>query len=123
MKELTPGTVIAVFEEIFGPFLFWAMVVAAAIVTVLFLYVIIRDHKVESSRLVRAELWAPVGAISAILFVQFMTSSGFSDLGGPIDVIAMIAIGAAGAVGVTVLAYVVQAFIGGRLTSSQSPAD
>ena len=34
MQELTLGTLIAVFEEIFGPVLFWAMVaVAAAVIT------------------------------------------------------------------------------------------
>ena len=99
MKDLTFETLLAVFEEIFGFGLFWAMVAAAAMVTVAFLYVLIRDRNLESRRLVRAELLAPIGAFAAILFVQAMTSSGFRDIGGPIDVIVLILIGAAGAVG------------------------
>lgn len=109
MKDLTFETLIAVFEEIFGPGLFWGMVSAAALVTTAFVYVLIRDRRLESHRLVRAELLAPVGAIAAIWFVQAMTSSEFRDIGGPIDVIVLIGIGAAGAVGLTILSYVVQA--------------
>lgn len=112
MKELTLRTLIAVFEEIFGAGLFWGMVAAAALVTAGFVYVLIRDRRLESHRLVRAELLAPVGAIGAIWFVQAMTSSGFRDIGGAIDVIVLIGIGVAGAVGLTILAYVAQA-IGG----------
>jgi hypothetical protein len=34
----------------------------------------------------------------AILFVQIMTDSGFKDLGGPVDLIHLIAIGCGGAI-------------------------
>jgi hypothetical protein len=47
MKDLTFGTLIAVFEEIFGRGLFWAMVVAAVLVTLGYLYVLIRDRSVS----------------------------------------------------------------------------
>lgn len=113
MKDLTIETLIAVFEEIFGAGLFWAMVVAAALGTAAFVFVLIRDRNLVSRRLVRAELLAPVGAVAAIWFVQAMTSSGFRDIGGPIDVIVLIMIGVAGAVGLTIFAYVAQALIGG----------
>ena len=117
MKDLTFGTLIAVFEEIFGFGLFWTMVVVAALFLVLLVYLVIRERRVESGRLVRAELWAPIGAIAAILFVQWVTSSGFSDIGGPIDVIVLILIGAAGAIGLTMVAYVIQGFLGRRKTA------
>ncbi|WP_349357915.1 DUF5368 domain-containing protein [Stappia sp.] len=106
MKDLTFSTILAVFEEIFGPLLFWGLVVAAVAITIAFVYVVVREHRLEGSRLLRAELMAPVGAIAAILFVQWITSSGFSDIGGPIDVIVLIAIGVTGAIGLTILAYV-----------------
>ncbi|GAA0298826.1 DUF5368 domain-containing protein [Rhodovulum strictum] len=111
MKELTLETLIAVFEEMYGPWLFWAMVVVAALITVAFLYVLIRDRTIEGRYLARAELTAPIGAIAAILFVQYITSSGFSDIGGPIDVIVVLMIGVAGAGGLTFLVYVAQAFM------------
>ena len=110
MQELTLETMIAVFEEIFGPLLFWSLTIVALAITIAFVVVVIREHKLEGSRLLRAELMAPIGAIGAILFVQWITSSGFSDLGGPIDVIVIIAIGTVGAIGLTILAYVAQAF-------------
>lgn len=111
MKQLTFETLIAVFEEIYGFWLFWGMVLAAALVAAAFLYVLIRDHSVESRKFLRAEMMAPLGAIGAIVFVQFMTHSGFKDIGGPIDVIVLIMIGTAGAVGLTIFAYTAQALL------------
>jgi len=114
MEELTFGTLIAVLEEMFGQALFWVMVAAAALITVAFVYVVIRDRSLRSRWFLRAELVAPVGAFAAIWFVFFITRSGFGDIGGPIDVIALILIGLAGAIGLTFLAYTVQALFGGR---------
>lgn len=110
MKELTLETLIAVFQEMFGTTLFWTMVAVAIIITLAFTFVLIRDRSIEGRYLARAELTAPIGAIAAILFVQYMTNSGFSDLGGPIDIIVLLLTGVAGAGGLTFLAYVVQAF-------------
>ena len=112
MEEMTFDTILAVFEEMFGPWLFWALVVVAAIITVAFLFVLIRDRNLESRRLVRAELTAPVGAIAAILFVQWITSSGFRDIGGPIDWVVLLLIGVAGAGGLMILVYTAMALVG-----------
>lgn len=111
MKELTLETMIAVFEEMYGPALFWAMVIVAIIITLAFIFVLIRDRSIEGRYLARAELTAPIGAIAAILFVQYVTNSGFADIGGPIDVIVVMLTGLAGAGGLIFLAYVAQAFM------------
>jgi len=116
MKELTLDTLLAVFEEMFGVWLFWALVAAAGVVTVLFVYALIRDRGISSRRLVRAELTAPVGALGAILFVQYITNSGFSDVGGPIDWIVLALIGIAGAVGLMILVYTLQSLLRRRQT-------
>ena len=105
MKEMTLGTLLAVFEEMFGPVLFWALVAAAVAVTVAFIYVVIRDRAILSSRFLRAELLAPVGAVAAVAFVMMVTNSGLGDIGGPIDVITVIGIALAGAGGLTILVY------------------
>ncbi|MDJ0827557.1 MAG: DUF5368 domain-containing protein [Rhodobacter sp.] len=107
MKDLTLETLIAVFEEIFGPWLFWAMVAIAALITIAFLYVVIRDRTIFGSRFLRAELWAPIGAVAAVLFVWWMTDSGWRDIGGPIDIIVVLLIAIAGAIGLTILAYTI----------------
>ena len=105
MKELTFETLIAVMQEMFGPVLFWALVVAVVATTLGFLYVVIRDRKILSSRFLRAELLAPVGAVAAVAFVMMVTNSGLGDIGGPIDVITVVGIALAGAGGLTILVY------------------
>lgn len=109
MEDFTLTTLLAVFEEMFGRWLFWGLVALALAITLAFFYVLIRDRGLESRKLVRAELTAPVGAIAAILFVQWITNSAFRDIGGPIDWLVLLGIGVAGAGGLTLLIYVLQA--------------
>lgn len=108
MKELTFETLIAVFEEIFGRGLFWAMVVAALFVTGAYLYVLIRDRAMSMRKFLWAQLSMPFGAIAAVLFVQGVTSSHFRDIGGPVDVIVLLGVAAMGAVGAAILVYTSQ---------------
>lgn len=108
MKELTFETLIAVFEEIFGRGLFWAMVVAALIVTGAYLYVLIRDRAMSMQKFLWAQLSMPFGAIAAVLFVQGVTSSHFRDIGGPVDVIVLLGVAVIGAVGAAILVYTAQ---------------
>ncbi len=105
MKDLTFGTLIAVFEEIFGPALFWVMVAAAALVTLGYVYVLIRDRSVSWRKFLLAQLSMPVGAVLAVWFVMVMTESRLSDLGGPIDIIVFLAVALMGAVGMAILVY------------------
>jgi len=113
MKEIEIGTLLAVFEEMFGFALFWAMVAVAAVITVLFFYVIIRDRAILSARFLRAELLAPIGAIAAVWFVLWVTNSRLTDLGGPVDVFVVIGVAIAGAGGFTLLVYVALALLFG----------
>ncbi len=111
MKDLTFGTLLAVFEEIFGTGLFWAMVSFAALVTVGYIYVLIRDHSISWRKFLLAQLSMPIGAIVSVWFVLLMTSSKLSDLGGPVDVIVFLGIAVAGAMGTAILVYTVQSLV------------
>lgn len=122
MKEMTLETLIAVFEEIFGRGLFWTMVAVAAVVTAAYLFVLIRDRHLSARKFLAAQLFMPVGAVAAVLFVQRVTSSGFGDIGGPIDWIVLLAVAAAGAVGIAILVYTVQALIAGKPTKGDRAA-
>ncbi len=108
MKDLTFGTLIAVFEEMFGRGLFWAMVAVAAVITVLYLYVLIRDRAMSMRKFLFAQLSMPFGALAAVLFVQGVTHSGFGDIGGPVDVIVLLGVAVMGAVGLAILVYTAQ---------------
>lgn len=117
MKELTLSTLLAVFEEIFGRGLFWAMVVVAALITLAYLFVLIRDRSVSWKKFLLAQLSMPVGAVAAVVFVQSVTDSSFADLGGPVDVIILLGIAIVGAVGMAILVYTLEALIGSRRTA------
>lgn len=108
MEQLTFETMIAVFEEIFGRGLFWVMVIAAVIVTLAYIFVLVRDRSMSMRKFLLAQISMPFGAIAAVVFVQAMTHSHMRDIGGPIDVIVLFSVAAMGAVGTAILVYTVQ---------------
>jgi drug/metabolite transporter (DMT)-like permease len=115
MQDLTPETLIAVLEEIFGRGLFWGLVAAAVLVTVAYVYVLVRDRAISWRKFLLAQLAMPFGAIAAVWFVLFMTDSQLRDMGGPVDVIVLLAIAVVGAAGTAILVYTVQSLVrGGR---------
>ncbi len=111
MKELTLATLIAVFEEMFGGWLFWLLVAVAAIVTAAYLFVLIRDRSLSMKKFLLAQISMPFGAVAAVLLVLRVTDSQLTDLGGPIDVILFLGIAAVGAIGTSILVYSVESFL------------
>ena len=111
MKELTFGTLLAVFEEMFGRGLFWALVAAAVAVTLGYLYVLVRDREVSWRKFLLAQLSMPVGAVAAVAFVMWITNSGIADIGGPIDMVVLLGVAALGAVGIAILVYTAQSLL------------
>lgn len=122
MKDLTFSTLMAVFEEVFGRGLFWLMVAAAALVTLGYLYVLLRDRSVSWRKFLLAQLSMPVGAVLAVWFVMVMTESRLSDLGGPVDIIVFLGVAAMGAVGMAILVYTLESLLGSKRTKSAPEA-
>lgn len=114
MQEFTFTTLVAVLEEIFGRGLFWSMVVLAALVTATYLYVLIRDRAVSWRKFLWAQVAMPFGAVAAVLFVQRVTSSGFGDIGGPVDVMVLLGVAVIGAIGAAILVYTAQSLLRGN---------
>jgi hypothetical protein len=111
MKELTVSTLLAVFEEMFGFWLFWGLAALAVVVALAFLGVLMRERRIAAGRLLFAELIGIGGGIAAVWFVLFITSSGLSDIGGPIDVIVVLGIWLAGAIGALIAFYALAGLI------------
>lgn len=111
MKELTPSTLLAVFTEMFGSGIFWAMVGLAGMITAIYLFVLIRDRKMSMRKFLIAQLSMPFGAVAAVAFVMLITNSQPSDIGGPIDVIVLLGVALAGAVGLAILVYTAQSVL------------
>lgn len=118
MKDLTFETLLAVFEEIFGRGLFWAMVAVAALVTVGYLFVLIRDRHISWRKFLWAQVSMPFGAVAAVWFVMVLTSSKLSNIGGPIDVIVLLMVAAGGAVGGAILVYTLESLVAGSARDS-----
>ncbi len=114
MKELSVSMLIAVFEAMFGTWLWWTLVFIAAAITVVFLVIIIKERHFSPKHFVVAQIFAPFGALAAVLFVQWITNSSFSDIGGPIDVIVLLGIAGLGAVGTSIWVYVINYFLKGH---------
>lgn len=113
MADLTLPILVAVLEEMFGPVLFWVLVTGSVVTALTFAALVVRDRGIRGAALVRSELWAPVGGLGAILFVRHVTDSSLGDIGGPIDLLVVLAVGLVGAAGATVLSYVLARLFGG----------
>ena len=114
MKDLTIETMLAVFEDMFRRGLFWAMVAVGIVVTLAYLFVLVRDRAVSWRKFLLAQLSMPFGAIAAVWFVLGVTHSQLSDMGGPVDIIVLLCIAAVGAAGAAVLVYTLQSLLRGR---------
>lgn len=111
MKELTFDTMLAVLEDIFGAGLFWVLVVGAVIVTLAYVYVLVRDRAVSWRKFLLAQLSMPVGAILAVGLVLVVTDSSLADIGGAIDLLVLLGVALVGAIGMAILVYTAQSLI------------
>lgn len=111
MEEFSLMTLIAVFEEMFGRTLWWVLLAGAVLITIAWIYVLIRDRAVSWRKFLLAQLSMPVGAVVAVVFILWITSSSLRDMGGPIDVLVLLGVAALGAVGLSILVYVVQSLL------------
>lgn len=111
MQDMTLETMLAVFQEMFGPVLFWSLVLAAVVITFLYLYVLVRDRSLSMRKFLMAQLSMPIGAMAAVLFVQAVTDSHFRDIGGPVDMIVLLGVAVLGAVGLAILVYTAQSLV------------
>lgn len=113
MKDMTFDTLFAVFHEMLGPLL-WVLIAAAAVTTLVFIVVLLRDRGFVSRRLVWAEVLGAIGGACAVLFMQWVTHSSFAEIGGPVDVMLVALIFVMGGIGATMLAYAVLGLFGRR---------
>jgi len=104
MKDLNPIVFWAVFQEMLGPWL-WVVIAASVVATIAFVWVVIREGRLSSRRLVWSEVAGLAGGVAALLIMMAVTNSRFADLGGPIDWLLAVSIFALGFVGSIVGVY------------------
>jgi len=87
------------------------MVVTAGIISVGYIYVLIRDRHISWRKFLWAQESMPFGAVAALWFVLAVTDSSIGDMGGSIDLIVFISVAVAGAIGIAVLVYTLKSFL------------
>jgi len=107
MKELDPLVFLAVFQEMLGPFLLWLMILVIVAGTVAFIALLLKERTISSKRLVRAELAGLLGGVLALVLMAKVSSSGFTDAGGPADWFLIALVFGLGLAGMAILAYTV----------------
>jgi len=107
MQELDPFVFLIVFQEMLGPVL-WIMLALAVFGLGGGLYVVLREGRFNSRRLVYSELAGLGGGVLALIMAAHFTVSGFSDAGGPVDWLLVGLIWGLGLAGMTILAYTAQ---------------
>ena len=115
MKELDPIVFLAVFQEMLGPML-WVMLFAALAAVVAFVALVMREKGIVSRRLVRAELLGLIGGVVALVIMARVSSSGFTDAGGPADWFLIALVYGVGAVATTILTYAAMGWMSGQPT-------
>lgn len=104
MKELDPLVFLAVFQEMLGPLL-WLMLLVIIAGTAAFIALLVKEKAINSKRLVRAELAGLLGGVLALVLMAKVSSSGFTDAGGPADWFLIALVFGLGLVGTAVLVY------------------
>jgi hypothetical protein len=113
MKDLDPWVFVAVFQEMLG-FWLWIMLLGALAVGLAFVVLVVREKTIVSRRLVYAELLGLLGGGLALVIMAKVSSSGFTDAGGPADYILIALVYGAGLVATIILAYSVMGWMSPR---------
>jgi uncharacterized protein YqfA (UPF0365 family) len=104
MKELDPMVFLAVFQEMLGAWL-WIGLIAGAMTLVAFVVLLVRERRIVSRRLVQSELLGLFGGAMALVIMAQVSSSGFTDAGGPADWFLIALVYGAGLAATVVLTY------------------
>lgn len=113
MKELDPLVFLAVFQEMLGPML-WLMLGLAVLGVAAFVALLAREKGIVARRLVRAELIGLFGGVLALVIMARVSSSGFTDAGGPADWFLIALVYGLGVVATAVLAYAAMGWLAPR---------
>lgn len=109
MKELDPWVMLAIMREMLGPLL-WLLVGVVVLGLVAFAALLLRERRLDARRLVRSQLLGLIGGALALVVMARVSSSGFTDAGGPVDWILIALVFGAGLVGSAILAYTAMGF-------------
>ncbi|MCK9509461.1 MAG: DUF5368 domain-containing protein [Pigmentiphaga sp.] len=104
MQNADPMMFLAVFQEMLGLWL-WGFAALIVVGLAAFVALLARERRVVSRRLVHAELLGLLGGVIALAIMAKVSSSGFTDAGGPADWFLIACVYGVGLVATTLIAY------------------
>lgn len=104
MQELDLMTLVSVFYEMLGALL-WVLLGLIVLSTAAFLGLLAKERGLVAKRLLTSQLWSVLGGVLALVIMAKVSSSGFTDAGGPADWFLIAAVFGIGTVGAMVVLY------------------
>lgn len=105
MKELDPVVILYVFREMLGTPLLVTFAVLIIVGAGAFIALLFREKGLAAARMLRCQALGVPGGVLALVIMARVSSSGFTDAGGPVDWLLIALVFSAGLVGTTVIAY------------------
>jgi hypothetical protein len=112
MQEFDLMVFVAVFQEMLG-FWLWVFLLIGIVGSVAFVTLLVREGGLVSRRLVQSELLGLIGGVVALVIMAQVSSSGFTDAGGPADWLLIGLVYGVGLVATTVLVYTLRGWLQG----------
>ena len=106
MKELDLLILLSVFQEMLGALL-WPLVAIMVLGTLAFMLLLVRERKIVSRRFVRSQALGLIGGVFALMLMANVSSSGFTDAGGPADWLLIALVFGLGLVGAAIVFYTI----------------
>lgn|SRR5690554_227804 len=105
MNDLDPIVLFAVFLEMLGLPLLILLVLGSVIGTLAFFSLLLRERGVIARRMLYSQAAGLLGGVLALVLMAKVSSSGFTDAGGPADWLLIALIFGLGLVGMTIVVY------------------
>lgn len=111
MNELDPVILLYVFREMLGWPLLLLMLTVIVIGTLAFFSLLFREKGIVAARMLRCQALGVAGGILALVVMTKVSSSGFTDAGGPADWFLIALVFGLGLIGTTIIAYGVAGWV------------
>lgn len=105
MNELDPVILFSVFQEMLGMPLLWLLIIVIFMGTLAFIVLLVREKGILAARMLRSQALGVLGGLLALVLMVEVSSSGYTDAGGPADWFLIALVFGAGLIGTTIISY------------------
>lgn len=121
MSELDPIVLLAVFQEMLGAPLLWLLIILGIVTPLAFITLLLRERRLVSSRMLYSQAVGLLGGGLALVLMARVSSSGFTDAGGPVDWLLIGLIFGMGLIATTLILYSIAGWTQALRCGSQPP--